>query len=31
MLIVREIGGYSKKSYVPWLAYALALLIPTPI
>ena len=31
MLIVREIGGYSKKSYVPWLAYALTLLIPTPI
>lgn len=31
MLIVREIGGYSKKSYIPWLAYALTLLIPTPI
>lgn len=31
MLIVRKIGGYSKKSFVPWLAYAVALLIPTPI
>lgn len=30
-LIVREVGGYSKKSIVPWFAYALALLIPTPI
>lgn len=31
MLIVREVNGYSKKSPVPILAYALALLIPTPI
>ena len=31
MLIVREIGSYAKKSFVPWLAYAVALLIPTPI
>lgn len=31
MLIVREVKGCSKKSPVPILAYALALLIPTPI
>jgi len=31
MLIVREVGGYAKKSFVPLLAYAAALLIPTPI
>lgn len=31
MLIVRQAGAYSKKSFIPWLAYALALLIPTPI
>lgn len=31
MLIVREVNGYEKKSLIPILAYALALLIPTPI
>ena len=31
MLIVRQAGAYPKKSLIPWLAYALALLIPTPI
>lgn len=31
MLIVREVGNYGKKSLVPLLAYAVALLIPTPI
>jgi len=31
MLIVREVGDYGKKSLVPLLAYAVALLIPTPI
>ena len=31
ILTVRELGHYQKQSLLPWLAYAVALLIPTPI